>query len=88
MPRFFLTFFSSLAIMSAAQKQIRLRGAGQIRLRVSCVALTREPDTANTVGGKDADLNTAKTVLHCTWTGLRCNFIFGGILLCKRKQNV
>ena len=34
-------------------KQIRLRGAGWIRLRVSLPALTREPDTVSTVGGKD-----------------------------------
>ena len=44
-------------------KQIRLRGAGWIRLRVSLPALTREPDTASTVGGKDQ--NTEKGIaLH------------------------
>ena len=44
-------------------KQIRLRGAGRIRLRVSLPALTREPDTASTVGGKDQ--NTEKGIaLH------------------------
>ena len=42
------------AIINPDRAQISLRGAGCIRLRVSSVALTREPDTASTVGGKDA----------------------------------
>ena len=50
-------------------KQIRLRGAGRIRLRVSLLALTREPDTANTVGGKDRNTNCG-IALHPE-TGLR-----------------
>ena len=51
---FSLTIRSYPTIIPKTQKQISLRGAGRIRLRVSCVALTREPDTVNTVGGKDA----------------------------------
>ena len=42
--------------MILSQKQISLRGAGCIRLRVGFVALTREPDTVSTVGGKDAHM--------------------------------
>ena len=61
-------------------KQIRLRGAGCIRLRVSLLALTREPDTASTVGGKDQ--NTKKGIaLH---PGRVCNAI---ILLWKLRIN-
>ena len=41
-------------IMGADRAQRSLRGAGRIRLRLDWVVLTREPDTVNTVGGKDA----------------------------------
>ena len=42
------------------------------RLRVGVCALTREPDTANTVGGKDAHMGY-NSVSRCTWTV--CNAI-------------
>ena len=52
-----LDIFPQLLYNVVNAKQIRLRGAGWIRLRVSLLALTREPDTANTVGGKDRNTN-------------------------------
>ena len=65
------------AIIITDRARIRLRGAGCIRLRVDLVVLTREPDTANTVGGKDADMGVFFRP-HCTWTACNVvNFIFG-----------
>ena len=54
---FFLDFLLNCAIIpSDRKKQIHLRGAGCVRLRVGNAAQTREPDTASTVGGKDAHM--------------------------------
>lgn len=69
---FLLDNFPFFAIMiHSSHRKLSLRGAGRIRLRLSFVALTREPDTASTVGGKDAHMRY-HCVSHCTWTGLQC----------------
>ena len=68
----YLDIFRQFRYTISNAKQIRLRGAGCIRLRVSLLALTREPDTASTVGGKDQ--NTEK-VSHCILRRI-CNAIF------------
>ena len=60
------------SIINTDRKQISLRGAGCIRLRLDSVVLTREPDTASTVGGKDADMGVSFGP-HCTWTD--CNVV-------------
>ena len=64
------------AIINPDRAQISLRGAGCIRLRVSSVALTREPDTANTVGGKDAHMGVFYCRPHCTWTDCNADLLF------------
>ena len=56
-----------------------LRGAGYIRLRVGFVSLTREPDTASTVGGKDAYMGYPLES-HCTQTDCNAFFILGKFL--------
>ena len=84
------------AIINSNRAQISLRGAECIRLRVGSVAQTREPDTASTVGGKDAHMGCL-FVSHCTWTD--CNAVilflansfelayFTEVSLCRQKPN-
>ena len=49
-----LDFFRFFAILTLDRKTNKSSGSRKDRLRVGVCALTREPDTANTVGGKDA----------------------------------
>lgn len=55
----------------SSHRKERLRGAGCIRLRLSLVALTREPDTASTVGGKDAHMGRLCVALHLDGFAMR-----------------
>ena len=68
---FFLDKRFVSAIIQIVAKQISLRGAGCIRLRVELVVQTREPDTASTVGGKDAYMGYLRVALHLD--GLQCD---------------
>ena len=70
----FLDICRRSGIMKPAAKQISLRGVGNARLRVERQVQTREPDTVNTVVGKDAHMDTF--VSHCTGTGLQCGIFY------------
>ena len=81
---FFLDICSTPAIIQVIAKQISLRGAGCIRLRVESVVQTREPDTVSTVGGKDAYMGYLCVALHLD--GLQCDsFFLWRYLSCKTK---
>ena len=72
----FLTFFEEFATIASAQANTS-SGCRTDPAEIGLLALTREPDTVNTVGGKDE--NTI-SVSHCTQAGLQCEYFFGGIL--------
>lgn len=60
-------------------------GSREDRLRVGVCALTREPDTANTVGGKDAYMGY-NSVSRCTWTVCNAILIFLEVPKMKTKR--
>ena len=63
--------FLSLHIIEDGSHNKSIFGVPVEPAEIGILSLTREPDTASTVGGKDAHMRY-HCVSHCTWTGLQC----------------
>ena len=84
--RFFaLDILHFFAILTLDRKTNKSSGSRKDRLRVGVCALTREPDTANTVGGKDAYMGY-NSVSRCTWTVCNAILIFLEVPKMKTKR--